>query len=60
MRFEIGQDAFGQWAWMLFDSDGVLLASDDRYKEAAIAMEDALNAMELRDRAERRKAESRG
>lgn len=41
---------------MLFDDAGRVLASDDNYREAALAMEDALNELERRERAVQRSA----
>lgn len=55
MKIEVGQDALGRWAWMIHDRHGRVIASDDDYHEAALAMEDALNHLELRERSERRK-----
>jgi hypothetical protein len=60
VRIEIGQDALRRWAWMIFDEAGACVASDDDYGEAALAMEDALSHVELREKSERRKAEAAG
>lgn len=55
MEIKLGQDARGRWAWMLFGIDGRLLASDDDYREAALAMEDANEHMKLHERSYKRK-----
>ena len=48
MKFEIGQDALGRWAWMIVDEDGRLVASDDDYWSADLAVEEALGQMKRR------------
>jgi hypothetical protein len=48
MKVEVGQDSLDRWAWMIRDSAGRLVASDDNYGEAALAMEEALNQLERR------------
>jgi hypothetical protein len=57
VRIEIGQDALGRWAWMLFDDRNRLIASDDDYREAALAMEAALDQVEREERAAARAAQ---
>lgn len=56
MRIEIGQDALGRWAWMIIDDSGVCAASDEDYREASLAMEEATNQMRLLEKRVRRKA----
>lgn len=41
---EIGQDALGRWAWLLRDKTGRVIASDDDYYEAQLALEAAIRA----------------
>lgn len=55
MRIAVGQDALGIWAWMILDERDHCIESDDRYQEAALAMEDAMNALDRVTRAEQRK-----
>lgn len=55
MRIAVGQDAFGLWAWMVLDERDRCVESDDAYHEAALAMEDALNALDRITRAEKRR-----
>lgn len=55
MRIAIGQDALGFWAWMILDERDRCVESDDAYHEAALAMEDAMNALDRIQRAEARK-----
>lgn len=57
MKFEIGRDALGRWAWMLLDDAGTLLASEDDYREAQFAMRDALASLHRHERLTRRQAE---
>lgn len=51
MKIEVGQDGLDRWAWMIRDRAGRLVASDDNYVEASLAMEDALNQLERRKKA---------
>lgn len=55
MNIEVGQDGLGRWAWMIRDERGRVLASDDDYYEAALAMEAATEQLQMMDRMERRK-----
>jgi hypothetical protein len=55
MRIEVGQDALGRWAWIIWGTDGKCLASDDDYREAVLAMEDAAQHLRLLEQSERRK-----
>lgn len=48
MKFEVGQDAADKWAWMIVDSQGRLVASDDDYWTAELAVEAALAQMKRR------------
>jgi hypothetical protein len=57
VRIEVGQDALGLWAWMIVDERGRLVASDDQYRVAALAMADATNHLEIHERSCRRKLE---
>lgn len=41
---------------MILDARGRCIASDDDYREAALAMEDALNQLELMERRAKRHA----
>lgn len=38
---QIGQDALGGWAWMLFDGRGRLISSGDRLSTMERAVDDA-------------------
>lgn len=55
MKIEVGQDALGRWAWMIRDQHGRVLASDDDYHEAALAVEDAARHLRWQEESERRK-----
>lgn len=48
MKFEVGQDARGRWAWMILDAAGRLVSSDDDYYTADLAVEAALAQMKRR------------
>lgn len=39
MKVEVGQDATGRWAWLIRESDGVIIDSDDDYPTAERALE---------------------
>lgn len=43
---------------MLLGWGGTVIASDDNYMSAALAMEDALNQLEMKERSEHRRAEA--
>lgn len=45
----------GRWAWMIRDERGRVMASDDDYYEASLAMEAATNQLNLMQETERRK-----
>lgn len=60
MRIEIGQDARGRWAWMVFDDGGKLIASEDCYEQAAPAMKDALRHAEAHVRRYEKVVEAAG
>ncbi len=55
MNIEVGQDALGRWAWMIRDAEGRVLASDDDYHEAALAMEAAARQLRTMTETERMK-----
>lgn len=55
MRIEVGQDALGRWAWMIIGADGRVIASDDDYREAALAMEAAAGQLRVLNQTERLK-----
>lgn len=54
MKIEAGQDALGRWAWIMRDTDGTMVASNDGYADAATAIESALRCYDTLQREDRR------